>query len=88
MLIFLADWASQVNFRGPVDEQLDLISTLREQYLFSDYANDREERGQMLMLLDHIESLFEELEKFSMEDYRKMDEWILKLNQEILKLVS
>lgn len=78
ILIFLANWASEMFSQSEFEENLQLIHTLKECYLCSDWADNKQERVDVLMLFKGLESLFEGLEGHQHEDFKALDLWLLK----------
>ncbi len=78
IFVFLANWSSEMFHQRPFEENLQLIETLKECYLISDWANDRTERTDVLLLFKGLEQLFQGLEGNTTQDYKELDQWILK----------
>lgn len=78
ILVFLANWSGEMFLQRPFEENLQLIHMLKECYLCSDWASEKEERIDVLLLFKSLEKLFEGLEGYQHEDYKELDEWILK----------
>lgn len=88
MLVSLANWISQFNMVDSIANQAELLASLKESYLLSDYANDRDERDLMLNLFNYLEELLKIMDSFNSEDYRKLDQWLLEMNIQIQKEIE
>jgi len=80
MLITLANWVGNFNMVDSNACQRELLSSLKETYLLSNDANDRDERDMMLNLFNHLEELLRIMNTFGVDDYRQLDEWLLEMN--------
>ena len=80
MLITLANWVGNFNMVDSNASQRELLSSLKETYLLSNDANDRDERDMMLNLFYYLEELLRLMDTFDREDYRQLDEWLLEMN--------
>jgi hypothetical protein len=77
---FLATWGYDFVSMGLNTEQsIHLLGVLKSTYLQHEWADDGEERREVLYLFEKLEELFEDLASFSMDDLQDTEELILKL---------
>jgi len=77
ILVFMANWAGEMFQHQNFEDHLELLLTLKQAYLDSAWANDRDERRNVLKLFEDFEELFKGIHKFDREDFRSLDHWIL-----------
>jgi len=78
LLVFLGNWASDMETMYSLEENNQLIETLWECFLISNYGDDGDSRRQVYLFIQKLEQLFTGLEGRSHEDFREVDKWILK----------
>ena len=77
ILVFIANWVADTRQHwGDTDEVIDHIATLKRVYLMSDWANDQDERREILDLFDQIEGFVNGFSSFTAEDFVDFDEWL------------
>ena len=79
MIVFLANWASEMHAYQPFEDVIEHLGDLKRAYLESDWADDRDQRKQILLLFDQLQELMSNLDNHDHEDFKDLDRFILKL---------
>jgi hypothetical protein len=78
---FLAKWGYDfVTIGLNNEESIHLLDTLKITYLHHDWADDGEERRQVLLLFEHLETLVENFTEFTLDDVIDTEKLIHKLS--------
>jgi len=78
IMVFIGNWAGEMfSHAHNLEDQLELLIILRRVYLDSSWADNREERRNVIWLFDELEELFNGLNKYGKDDFNGLDHWIL-----------
>lgn len=79
LIVFMANWVSEMRLHGPIEDVLEHLQLLKLTYLHHEWADDREERIQVMQLFEQLEHLMQNLSEYDDEDFEDLDQFILNL---------